>query len=357
MGKSRIIQFTPSISYGDAVSNDIFAMASELTKHGYENKIVAINIAPSVKNKVTNFKGFVSKPSDIFIYHMSIGSDLSEYVINARVRSKIMVYHNITPAHYFKSIPNAQIGCRSGRLELADLAEHIDFAICDSDYNKEELDKLGYKNTVTLPIIFDDRDYRNTVPTEKLLKKHKNDGYTNILFVGRIAPNKKQEDVISSFHVYNKYINPKSRLILVGSSTSMENYHESLEDYIISHNIENVVFPGHISFADILAYYKLADVFLCQSEHEGFCVPLLEAMVFDVPIIAYASSAIPYTLGDSGIMFTEKDHRIVAELINLVVTDEDFREKIIDGQRKRFADFEINKVKSKFMELIKPYIS
>ena len=101
----------------------------------------------------------------------------------------------------------------------------------------------------------------------------------------------------------------------------------------------------------------MADVFLCESEHEGFCVPLLEAMVFDVPIIAYSSSAIPYTLGDSGIMFTEKDHRIVAELINLVVTDEDFREKIIDGQRKRLADFEINKVKSEFMELIKPYIS
>ena len=176
MGKSRIIQFTPSISYGDAVSNDIFAMASELTKHGYENKIVAINIAPNVKNKVTNFKGFVAKASDIFIYHMSIGSDLSEYVINARAKCKIMVYHNITPAHYFKSIPNAQIGCSSGRLQLAELVAHIDFAICDSDYNKSELDKLGYKNTVTLPIIFDDSDYKNTVPTEKLLKKHKKDG-------------------------------------------------------------------------------------------------------------------------------------------------------------------------------------
>ena len=357
MGKSRIIQFTPSISHGDAVSNDIFAMASELTDQGYENKIVAINIAPSVKNKVTDFKSFVAKSSDIFIYHMSIGSDLSEYVINAKVKCKLMVYHNITPAHYFKGIPNAQIGCSSGRLQLAELAEHMDFAICDSDYNKEELDKLGYKKTVTLPIIFDDSDYKNTPPSEKLLKKHKGDGYTNILFVGRIAPNKKQEDVISSFHVYNKYVNPKSRLVLVGSSTSMENYQESLEDFISEHNIENVVFPGHISFADIIAYYKIADVFLCESEHEGFCVPLLEAMVFDVPIIAYASSAIPYTLGDSGIMFTEKDHRIVAELINLVVTNEDFREKIIAGQRKRLADFEINKVKSEFMELIKPYIS
>lgn len=357
MSKTRIIQFTPSISHGDAVSNDIFAMASELTRHGYENKIVAINITESVKGRVVNFSSFVAQPDDIFIYHMSIGSDLTEYIINAKVKCRIMVYHNITPAHFFKGIPNAQIGCINGRAELIELVDHIDFAICDSDYNKEELDTLGYKNTVTLPIIFDDSDYKNTIPSEKLLKKHKDDGYTNIIFVGRIAPNKKQEDIIASFHVYNKYINPKSRLILVGSATSMENYYESLEDYIAEHNIKNVIFPGHISFADILAYYKLADVFLCQSEHEGFCVPLLEAMVFDVPIIAYASSAIPYTLGDSGIMFTQKDHRIVAELINLVVTNEEFRKKIIAGQRKRLADFDANKVKSEFMELINPYIN
>lgn len=356
MTKNRIIQLTPTISYGDAVSNDVFAMADILTKRGYNNLIVAYGASKKVEDRVILVQDFKSNPGDIFIYHMAIGSGLSEYVINAKVKCKIMVYHNITPAHFFKGIPNAQIGCISGRAQLSDLVDHIDFAICDSDYNKEELDILGYKNTVTLPIIFDDSDYKNTVPSEKLLKKYKDDGYTNILFVGRIAPNKKQEDVISSFHVYNKYINPKSRLILVGSSTSMENYKESLEDFIKEHNIENVIFPGHISFADILAYYKLADVFLCQSEHEGFCVPLLEAMVFDVPIIAYSSSAIPYTLGNSGIMFKQKDHRIVAELINLVVTDKEFREKIIEGQRKRLADFEINKVKAEFMDLIGPYI-
>ena len=356
MGKTRIIQFTPSVSYGDAVSNDVFAMSDILTKRGYNNLIVAYGASKKVEDRVVLLQDFKSKPRDVFIYHMSIGSGLTEYVINAKVKHKIMVYHNITPAHFFNGIPSVQVGCISGRAQLTELVDHIDFAICDSDYNKEELDILGYKNTVTLPIIFDDSDYKNTVPSEKLLKKYKDDGYTNILFVGRIAPNKKQEDVISSFHVYNKYINPKSRLILVGSSTSMENYKESLEDFIKEHNIENVIFPGHISFADILAYYKLADVFLCQSEHEGFCVPLLEAMVFDVPIIAYSSSAIPYTLGNSGIMFKQKDHRIVAELINLVVTDKEFREKIIEGQRKRLADFEINKVKSEFMDLIGPYI-
>lgn len=356
MKKSRVIQLTPTLSYGDAVSSDVFAMTEVLTKLGYENYIVASNIAKKVQGRAIPLRKFVPKTDDIFIYHMSIGNEMSDYVISADVKRKLMVYHNITPAHFFDGISPLNIPCRNGRAELLRLADCVDFALCDSDYNREELDDLKYLSTATLPIVFDKTEYLTTLPSQRLIDKYSHDGYTNILFVGRIAPNKKQEDIIQSFHLYNKYINPKSRLFLVGAVVTTELYMDALSNYIIENQINNVVFSGHVSFPDILAYYKLADVFLCESEHEGFCVPLLEAMTFDVPVVAYSSSAIPYTMGDSGVLFTEKNHPLVAELLNLVTTNSDFRQAIIETQRERLKFFDINKTKELFAELITPWL-
>lgn len=306
MKKSRIVQFTPAISFGDAVSNDIIAMSDVLTSLGYENEIVSIGIGDKVKADITHFPKFKSREDDIFIYHMSIGSEITDYIIKEKVKKKLMVYHNITPKEFFDGFPNFQIACQTGRVELEKLTPYIDFAFADSDYNKSELDALGYKNTVTLPIVFDKQEYLSVTPDEKIMQKYTGDGYTNILFVGRIAPNKKHQDIITSFHFYNKYINPKSRLFLVGSANSMEIYKDALDKYINENEIKNVYFSGHVKFPEIIAYYKIADIFLCESEHEGFCVPLLEAMTFDIPIVAYHSSAIPFTLGNSGVIFKEK---------------------------------------------------
>lgn len=356
MKKSRVIQLTPTLSYGDAVSNDVFAMQEVLTKMEYENYIVASNIAKKVQGRAISFKKFVSKPDDIFIYHMSIGNELSQYVLSAKAKRKIMVYHNITPCEFFEGNSVLSTPCRQGRNELKKLSECTDFALCDSDYNKEELDELGYKSTAVLPIVFDKTEYLSTEPSEKILEKYNGDGYVNILFVGRIAPNKKQEDIIQSFHLYHKYINPKSRLFLVGAVVTTERYMEGLKEYIAENGIDGVYFSGHVTFPEILSYYKLADVFLCESEHEGFCVPLLEAMTFDVPIIAYASTAIPYTMGDSGVLFTEKDHKMVAELIDTVVTNSSLKDKIIKKQRERLDYFNIKKTKTLFEELIKPWL-
>lgn len=357
MKKSRVIQLTPTLAFGDAVSNDVFAMNEVLTKLGFENYIVALNIAKKVQGSAINVKKFVPNENDIFIYHMSIGNELSEYVFSAKVKKKIMVYHNITPPEFFDGISVLSTPCRNGRNELKKLSSVIDFALCDSDYNKEELDALGYKNTATLPIVFDKSEYLATTPSQKVIDEYKGDGFTNILFVGRIAPNKKQEDIIQSFHLYHKYINPKSRLFLVGAVVTTERYMDGLLEYIAENSIDGVHFLGHVNFSEILAYYKIADVFLCESEHEGFCVPLLEAMTFDIPIVAYASTAIPYTMGDSGIIFTEKDHKVVAELLNMAVSDTSLREKIIEKQRKRLDDFDIEKTKALFAELILPWLS
>ena len=125
------------------------------------------------------------------------------------------------------------------------------------------------------------------------------DDYVNILFTGRVVPNKKQEDVIEAFYYYKRFIQPKSRLILVGSFAGIDKYHDQLEAYVNKLGLEDVIFTGQIKFDEILAYYQLADLFLCMSEHEGFCVPIVEAMYFNVPVIARDTSAIAWTLAGS----------------------------------------------------------
>lgn len=352
----KIIQITPTLSFGDAVSNDIISMSEVLTRMGYENEIATISATEKVKNKITKISHLKMSKEDIIIYHMSIGSQLSNFVINADVSKKIMVYHNITPAHFFYGYDSLLSCCVAGRTELKNLSWIIDFAMCDSDYNANELRELGFKNVVTLPIIFNKQEYLDTKPSDEILSKYDEADYVNILFVGRLAPNKKQEDIISSFHLYNKYINPKSRLFLVGSSKGLEKYESSLKDFVSDNKVKNVFFSGHVSFNDIIAFYKISDIFLCQSEHEGFCVPLLEAMIFKLPIIAYDSTAIPYTLGDSGITFKEKNHALVAEIINMVVKDLTLRCEIVRKQSKRLEFFDYKKVENQFYEYMYPWI-
>lgn len=352
----KIIQLTPTLSFGDAVSNDIISMSQVLTKMGYKNEIGAISATEKVKNKITKLSHLKISKDDILIYHMSIGSQLSNFVINSKAAKKIMVYHNITPAHFFKGYNSLLNNCVSGRNQLKNLSWVTDFAMCDSDYNAQELRNLGYKNVVTLPIIFDKNEYLSTKPSLEVLDKFDDADYVNILFVGRLAPNKKQEDIISAFHIYNKYINHKSRLFLIGSSRGLEKYEESLKDFVNYNDIKNVFFLGHISFNDIIAYYKISDIFLCASEHEGFCVPLLEAMVFKLPIIAYNSSAIPYTLGDSGILYNEKNPALIAEIINMVVNDISLRSEIVRKQSERLRFFDYEKVKKQFSEYMSSFL-
>ena len=173
----------------------------------------------------------------------------------------------------------------------------------------------------TAPLILIPFDDYKKEPDAEVRQKMTEDRYTNILFTGRIVPNKRQEDVIATFYHYHKYYNPKSRLILIGNYTGMESYYESLQRYIDELGAEDIIFPGHISFPAILAYYATADLFLCMSDHEGFCVPLVEAMNFEVPVLAKNTTAIPYTLGGSGMMLEDNDPLVAATAINRILTD------------------------------------
>lgn len=353
----RVIQVLPVLSFGDAVGNDTRALYDVLKKEGYNTAIYAAII----DNRLPKGTAYPIEEmpklnkDDVMIYHMSTGHEIN-YILDKVDCKKILQYHNITPPEYFKEYnKDAQINCIEGYKATKYFADKVEYGIADSSFNKEELVKMGYKCPIdVLPILIPFEDYEKK-PNKNVIRKYSDDGYTNILFTGRIAPNKKQEDVIDAFYYYKNYINPKSRLIFVGNYGGMERYYGRLKRYVEELKLKDVIFTGHIKFDEILAYYRVADVFLCMSEHEGFCVPLVEAMYFKIPVIARDTSAISDTLGGSGILLKDNDPIIAAEMINKVVTDSELRNKVIANQTKRCEDFDNNKISKQFMQYIRKF--
>ena len=353
----KIIQILPSIAFGDAVSNDAIAIKKVLSQMGYESRIYAENIHPKMQGQARPYRKMERmRKNDVLIYHNSTGTEMTFDFENFPCR-KIMIYHNITPPAFFDGYDN-----RSKRLTTYGLAatkciaDKMDYCLADSEYNKQDLLGMGYTCPIDVrPVFIPLLDYEKK-PSKKILARYGNDGYTNILFVGRISPNKKQEDVIRAFYYYKRNLNRKSRLILVGNHAGMEKYSYKLKNYVDELGLADVIFTGSIPFDEILAYYHLADLFLCMSEHEGFCVPLVEAMYFGVPVLAYASSAVPSTLGGSGVLLKEKDPILAGEMMHRILSDEALRQQVLQKQKERLQDFSFEAVRALFEKQMSAFL-
>lgn len=355
----KIYQVVASLNFGDAIGNDVVAKKHVIEDMGIETEIYASGIA----SKVTEPGAYLLddmpkvKEDDIVIYHMGNGSPVNHMVTELNCR-RIMVYHNITPYEFFgiDNITSSE-NCRVG---LEDMRNHMkgkfDSYIADSEFNKSNMIEMGYKaaDIDVIPVIVPFDDYTQE-PDADMVRKL-SDGVTNILFVGRIAPNKKQEDIIRAFAYYKEKVNPDSRLILVGSHDANGMYYPDLVSYVEQLGVEDVIFPGHITFAEILAIYKTAHVFLCMSEHEGFCVPILEAMTFDVPIIAYNACAVPETIGGASVVVDDKDPVFLSKVIKEVTENQEMRSMIIEAQRRRLEDFRYEKIKEDFQRYLRNFM-
>lgn len=347
----RIVQMLPVFAFGDAIGNDTLALDKALKDNGYESAIYTEHVDDRVKYAAQTIDQYENRPDDIILFHLSTGADMN-YKISEYDNPLIVMYHNITPGSFFEKYDmNAYNVCESGRRAAKYLKKKATICIADSEYNKQELVEMGYECPIeVLPILIAFDDYQKK-PTESVIEKYK-DGYTNIVFTGRVAPNKKHEDLIATFSYYKKYINPKSRLLLVGRYDFFPEYYRRLQKYVEQLGVEDVIFTGQVKFPDILAYYKVADVFLCLSEHEGFCVPLVESMMFDVPVIAYDSCAVGETLGGSGLLLNDKTPAVVAEAIERVRTDERLKHTIIENQKIRLKYFEHSRINAQFIDII-----
>ncbi len=349
----RIFQVIENIVFGDAISNHSVNIYHILKENGYETAIYAVHFDTRLDKQMVFSIDQLPKlrEDDLIIYQMCQRSILNTMIPVWKCK-KACIYHNVTPADFFLQYDDFQPSFQKrGLREIRKLNHVFDYVWGDSWFNCQDLVAMGYdKNKVLpFPILIDFSDFIQK-PDEKILNKYSDD-WTNILFVGRIAPNKKQEDIIRIFTYYKKYMNQNSRLILIGSFFNTV-YQNCLEKYVKELKVKDVIFPGHISFKEILAFYKTADIFLCMSEHEGFCVPLLEAMIFDIPIIAYECTAVPETLGESGILVKDKDPAKVSFIIEQIIKNEELQKEMIEKQRRRLCDFSFDKVSRGFLDQI-----
>lgn len=353
----RVIQALPVISFGDAIGNHSIALSKIIKDMGYETGIYA-EVIDSRLPKGTAVE-ICNMPEldddDVIIYHLSTGSKLNCQLAGWKGR-KIINYHNITPPQFFNYF-NMKVkkNCEIGLEETRWLADKADYCLAVSEFNKRDLREMGYKQSIDiLPIVIPFSDYEKQ-PSKKVLEKY-DDGKVNLLFTGRIAPNKKQEDVIKAFYYYKRYYNKDARLFLVGTYTGMESYYEKLQEYVEALELEDVIFTGHIKFDEILAYYQLANVFVCMSEHEGFCVPLVEAMLFDTPIVAYDAGAVADTMQDGGILLREKEPKYTAGVIDYLVQSKELQEDILKKQKLRLKELQYEKVANDFRNYLEMFI-
>ena len=329
-------QFLTALSYGDAIGDYTLEIQQILKRKGYDSQIFSEIVHPRMAKFVKPLYEYGNSESDdvLMIVHFSIGSDLGNLVPHLKGK-KLLVYHNITPFEWFVDINKAlAYQCLVGRRQLELLRPFCPISLADSEYNRQELESLGYQNTAVLPIRlhFEKFDGEADPVTMNSYK----DSRTNIVVVGRTIPNKRLEDCLKAFAYYQKFRNPMSRLIFVGMWNGFEPYYGALRAMANELNVQEVIFTGHITFQELLAYYRIADLLLTMSEHEGFCVPLLEAFYMKVPVLAWNACAIPFTAGKGGILIKgEKDYAAIGEMIHQVTSRKELRNQIIESQTEQ----------------------
>ncbi len=347
----QVHQFYPTVSYGDAASNQILSLQRLLQRLGYRGEVFCEHLPLLFEGRARQITQYArySSPTNILLLHFSIGysTEVLSWLEQVPDR-KVVIYHNITPPAYFAGINEFYFeAAQSGRKQLDRLRALAEAGWGVSTFNCQELAERGWTNVGVLPIIFDSRRYA-VRPDRKVLKRWQ--GGVNILFVGRVVPNKRFEDLILTFYYLKRFVRPDARLLLVGSVQKVESYLEFLQALVTRLGLSDVVFTGHVSTSQLVAYYRCASVYLSMSEHEGFGAPLLESMHFEVPIVAYKAAAVPETLGGSGISVTVKDYAAVAELVGLLVEDEGLRAQVVARQRERLRDFLPEKIEERLVK-------
>jgi len=336
----RVDQLVPAFHQGDAIGDTASHLKHFLNSQGFSAEIYCLDRDEELEGESALFSSFPkAKPSDVTMLHFALPSPLTKGFAKLPTK-KVLIYHNITPPEYFVDFSQEMASLsRQGRKELTSLVPQVSLALADSEFNRQELQQLGFNKTAVFPLFVDFSRYQRKI--NRLIYELFRDERTNILFVGRIVPNKKIEDIIRVTFYYKKYISPLVRMIVIGKTHSLPSYYQSLvrladEFYL---QPEEICFTGHIPDEEMYALYRASNVFLSLSEHEGFGLPFVESMVFDLPIIAYDSTAVPYTLDGAGVLIKHKRVDQVAELVNIVAHDEKTKEKVLRGQRQRLKRF------------------
>ena len=358
---TAVHQFVPTLAPRDAVGRHYLAVQETLRRAGYRSDIYAYEAKDEYKRLARPFTSFSGGAGNgggettWLLYHSSVGSPVADFVA-ARDEPLIVDYHNITPAPFFARWEPATAGAlMKGRRQLAELEARAQLGIADSAFNAQELTDLGYARTSVVPILLEVAEL-DSAPADPATSKRLSDaragGGVDWLFVGRLAPNKAQHDLVKAFAAYRRLYDDRARLHLVGASSSHQ-YETALFEFIEALGLSDAIdVTGGVTAGALTAYWETADVYVVASDHEGFCVPLLEAMHHRVPIVAYAATAVPETLGDAGLLLDAKDPFTIATAVQRVVTDAALRTHLIEAGVTRLHDFDIAKSRRKLLAAI-----
>ncbi|MGH9901246.1 MAG: glycosyltransferase family 4 protein [Pyrinomonadaceae bacterium] len=356
---TRIALLTTNLATADAVGNDLLGMRGVLERHGHDVRIYASNWAfdearvwPAVE--ITDY---LTRPDDLLIYHYSMGWEFGMELLRDLPCRTSVKYHNVTPPEFFVGYSQEhEDSCRMGR-RLQSLADAgCDLYMTASEYSMWELLLAGAdkSRSVVVPP-FHHIDRLHAVEPDISVLDALRDGKTNLLMVGRVFPNKGHAALIEAFAVYHRFYNRESRLLLVGKEEEgLAAYSQFLRELVAERGLgKEVVFTGGVSDEALKAYYMAADAFVFASEHEGFCVPLVEAMSMKLPVVTYASSAIPGTVGRAGLVWKERNPYLLAESIDVLVKNPDVRAGLGTAGWRRYERFFTNeKIEAQFLEAV-----
>jgi glycosyltransferase involved in cell wall biosynthesis len=346
-------QWVPAAHRGDAIGDSARQVRQLLRRAGHQSDIYALTIDDSLSGDIKPFADSAAARGDVTIFHFALPSPMTS-AFASLTGARVLQYHNITPASFFAPYdPQLFRLAALGRQELSSLVGRVDLALGDSEFNRQELEALGFPRTGVLPIAVD-TERLTEAPRTPSLEKILADGLINLLFVGRIVPNKRIEDHIRLAELYKRYVDSYYRFIFVGRYDGIPRYYNAIRALILQYRMlpERFIFTGPVGDDELAAYYRWADVYVSLSEHEGFCVPLVEAMATDVPILAYGAGAVPETLGGAGVLFAPKDLEFASEMMGTLVYDRATRAEVVRGQRRRLADFAPAVIESRLYHLL-----
>jgi glycosyltransferase involved in cell wall biosynthesis len=356
---AAIHQFVAGYATRDAISNEARTLRRIFRHWGRDSAIFCESrrILPELRGDTLDISEARARcnAADVAMLHLSIGSEVNEVFASLPCR-KAILYHNVTPPHYFERVnPNTANSLALGLRQVNALAGAAEVNLADSDFNASELTALGYRGVRTFPLALD-FDSIGTAPDRATMDKFA-DGRLNVLFVGRGAPNKRLEDLLSALVCLQTGGEPRSRLILAGSFAGTETYYAFLLSEARSAAPDSVHIMGSVSQPVLSALYRSASVFLCMSEHEGFCIPIVESMAHDVPVLAYAAAAVPETMDGAGVLFRNRDFPSIAEMLLRLSRDPALREAVIKGQRERLRRYRGRDVEAELRNHLAPLLA
>jgi L-malate glycosyltransferase len=349
---STIHQFVPNFAAGDAIGNHVRHTQRLLQGAGFVSEIFYDEAQAAVR-KLGRYRSTFDRERDgdggraWILFQLSTGSDMTGYLLDLDLPYGVY-FHNITPPEFYdRWEPGAAENLRRALSDMRRLAPRSRFAMANSEYSRQLLDEAGYAPTSAVPCLVDWTDYE-AAPNNKVLARvrRENDaaGGPRWIFVGRVAPNKCQHDLVAAFAAYRELYDDRARLTLVGGRTSNV-YYRSLELLADELGVASAVeLTDAIPFDEIVAHWRGADVYVVLSEHEGFGVPALEAMTFGLPVVAYASTAIPETVGDAGLLLDSKDPVVVATAVDRVIRDDELRRDLIAAGHQRRKAYDLDRV-------------